>query len=106
MSLAFRSSVNGCVARIEAAGAMTPTPACSGDADVGWASQLQHAVEHVDRYVHLGGPALIRMRAQPVPDHPLPSPDRGLGPSSFRVTGGLLPRPAAPLSDELEVTVP
>jgi hypothetical protein len=34
-----------------------------GDADVIWTSQLQHAVEHVDRHVHLGGPALVRMGA-------------------------------------------
>src|SRR4051794_34763327 len=41
------------VARIEAAGAMTPTPPWLGDADVGRASELQHAVEHVDGDVHL-----------------------------------------------------
>jgi hypothetical protein len=67
------------------AGAATPTPSESGDADVFRASQLQHAVEHLDGDLDLGGPALVRMRAQPVPDHPLPPPDSGLGPSSFHV---------------------
>src|SRR4051812_47497904 len=62
-------AARGCVARIEAAGAMTPTPACSGNADVGRASQLQHAVEDMDRHVPLGGPSLLCVRAQPVPDH-------------------------------------
>src|SRR5215217_3950974 len=60
----------------------------------------------MDGYVHLGGPALVRVRAQPVPDHALVPADRGLGPSPFRVPGGLLPRPAAPLGNELEVAVP
>ncbi len=59
-----------------------PTPSESGDADVLRASQLQHAVEHVDGDLHLGGPALVRMRAQPVPDHPFPPPDGGLGPGT------------------------
>src|SRR4030095_14803044 len=45
----------GCVARIRGAGALTPAPSCSGDADVVRTSQVQHAVEHVDRHVHLGG---------------------------------------------------
>src|SRR4051795_2903477 len=43
--------------------------------DVVRASQVQHAIEHVDGNVHLGRPALIRMRAQPVADHLLPSAD-------------------------------
>ena len=41
----------------------------SCDADGLRASQLQHAVEHVDGDVHLGGPTLLGVRAQPVPDH-------------------------------------
>src|SRR3954471_22468477 len=92
---------SGCVARIEAAGALTPTPPWSGDADVGRASELQHAVEHVDRHVHLGGPALVRVRAQPVPNHAFVAADRGLGSGPFRIPGGFLPSHAAPLGDEL-----
>src|SRR3954453_20022980 len=57
---------------------MTPTPACSGNADVGRASQVQHAIEHVDRYVHLSRPTLLRVRAQSVPDHALVAADRSL----------------------------
>src|SRR3954467_14086827 len=95
-----------CVARIRGVGARTPAPSRLGDADVGRASQLQHAVEDMDRHVHLGGPALIRMRAQPAPDHPLPSPDRGLGSGPARVPGRSLPDPAAPLGDKLEMAVP
>src|SRR4051794_15158585 len=45
------------------------------------------------------------VRAQPVPDHALEPADGGLRPGSFCVPGGLLPRPAAPLGDELEVAV-
>ena len=93
-------------AGIKGAGTVTPTPSGSGEADVGRASQLQHAIEDVDGDVHLGGPTLLRMRAQPVADHLLPSADDSLGSGALRVPGGLLPRPAAPLGDELEVAVP
>src|SRR3954447_26642087 len=34
----------------------------SGDADIVRASQLQHAVEHVDCHVHLSRPTLVRTR--------------------------------------------
>src|SRR3954465_14245507 len=54
------------VARIGGAGAMTPDPVLgSCDADGLRASQLQHAIEHVDRHVHLGRLTLVRVRAQP-----------------------------------------
>ena len=72
-------------AGIKGAAALTPAPTCSGDADVVRASQVQHAVEHVDSDVHLGRPTLIRMRAQPVADHLFPSANRGLGPGAFRI---------------------
>src|SRR5215218_8178901 len=75
----------------------------SGDADIVRASQLQHAVEHVDCHVHLSCPTLLRVRAQLIPDHALEPADRGLGPGSFRVPGGFLPSHAALLGDELEV---
>src|SRR3954452_20273071 len=55
---------------------------------------------------YLSGPTLLRVRAQPIPDHALEPADGGLGAGSLRVAGGCLPCPAAPLSDELEVTVP
>ena len=50
-------------ARIKGAAALPPTPSGSGEADVARASQVQHAVEHVDGDVHLGRPTLICMRA-------------------------------------------
>ena len=51
----------------------------SGDADVARASQLQHAVERVSGDRHLGRPALVGARAQPVADHLFPPCDGGLG---------------------------
>src|SRR4051794_1382585 len=58
-------------------GRTAPTPSGSGDADVLRAAQVQHAIEHVDSDVHLGRPTLLRMRAQPVAEHLLPSRDGG-----------------------------
>src|SRR5215203_774118 len=92
----------GRVARIEAAGAMPPTPTCSGEADVVRASQLPHAVEHVDRHVHLGGAPLIGMRAQPVPNHALVPADRGLSAGPLRIPGRFLPSQSALLGGEVE----
>src|SRR4051794_10500213 len=66
-----------------------PRPGSSG-ADVIRASELQHAVEHVDRHVHLSRPTLVRTRAQPVPDHALEPADGGLGPGAR-----CSPRPSA-----------
>src|SRR5689334_11288343 len=94
------------VARIRGVGALTPAPSRLGDADVGWASQVQHAVEHMDRYVHLGGPTLLGARAQLIPDHAFVAADRGLGSGSLHVPGRWLPRPAAPLGSELKMAVP
>src|SRR3954471_14172372 len=62
----------------------------SGDADGLRASQLQHAVQDLDRHVHLSRPTLIRTRAQPVPDHALEPADGGLGPGARIVARGLL----------------
>src|SRR4029079_10725882 len=92
-------------ARIMGAAALPLTPSGSGEADVVRASQLQHAIEHVDSDVHLGRPALIRVRAQPVADHLFPSRDGSLGPGALRVPGRPLPGPAALLGDMLEVAV-
>src|SRR3712207_9482138 len=58
----------------------------SSDADIGRASELQHAVEGVDGDVHLGRPTLVRARAQPVADHLFPPPDGGLGPKIGRAS--------------------
>ena len=67
-------------------GRTDPYPASGlGCVDVVRASQVQHAIEHVDGNVHLGRPALIRMRAQPVADHLFPPADGGLGPGAFRL---------------------
>src|SRR4051812_19494539 len=72
--------------------AQLPQPCLgSGDADVGRASQLQHAVQDLDRHVHLSRPTLIRTRAQPVPDYALEPADGGLGPGARVVARGLLP---------------
>src|SRR5215204_919355 len=92
-------------ARIKAAVALPPTPSGSGDADVIRPAQLQHAVEYVGGDVHLGRPTLIRMRAQPVAEHLLPSADGGLGPGAFRVAGRPLPGHAPVLGDVPEVAV-
>src|SRR3954471_3973208 len=78
-----------CVARIRGAGALTPAPSRLGDADIVRASEFQHAVENIDRHVHLGGPTLIGVRAQPVPDHALEPADGGLGPGARIVARGL-----------------
>jgi hypothetical protein len=78
--------IGGCVAWTRGAGAMAPTRPSSRDADRGRASQPQHAIEHVNGHVHLHGPALIRVAAQPVPDPPLPPPGSGLGPGAMVVT--------------------
>src|SRR4051794_8985125 len=75
----------------------------SGDADVIRASQLQHAVERLGGDCHLGRPTLVRARAQPVADHPLPPRDGGLGPGPLRVPGRLLPAHPAVRGDEPEV---
>src|SRR5215210_5806682 len=96
----------GCVARMRGSGARTPAPTCSGEPDVVRASQLQHAVKDVGSHIHLGGPTLLCVRAQPVSDHALEPADRSLGPNTFRVPGCFLPSPAAVLGDELEVAVP
>ena len=77
----------------------------SSDADIVRASQLQHAVEHMDGNVHLGRPTLVRVRAQPVADHLFPPPDGGLSPSAFVVPGSLLPSHAPVLGDALEMVV-
>src|SRR4051812_20719036 len=67
-----------------------PRPGSSG-ADVLRASELQHAVQDLDRHVHLSRPTLVRARAQPVPDHALEPADGGLGPGARIVARGLLP---------------
>src|SRR3954470_13918070 len=85
------SKKRGCVAGIRGAGALTPAPSRLGDADIVRASEFQHAVEDMDRHVHLGGPTLIGVRAQPVPDHALEPADGGLGPGARIVARGLLP---------------
>src|SRR3954453_6798311 len=77
----------------------------SCDADGLRASQLQHAVQDLDRYVYLRRLTLVRTRAQPVPDHALEAADRGLGAGPFRVSRRLLPAHPALLGDEVQVAV-
>src|SRR3954454_19969154 len=78
----------------------------SYDADGLRASQLQHAVQDLDRHVHLSRPTLVRTRAQPVPDHALEPAHGGLGPVARVVARDLLPAHSALLGDELQVAVP
>src|SRR5215211_5233407 len=59
----------------------------------------------MDGDVCLGRPTLVRVRAQPVPDHALEPVDGGLGAGPLRVSGPLLPSHPARLGDELEVAV-
>src|SRR4051794_19811272 len=59
----------------------------SCDADGLRAPQLQHAVQDRDADVDLGRLTLVRARAQPVPDHALVAPDRGLGQRTAVVAG-------------------
>src|SRR4051812_26122327 len=77
----------------------------SGDADRFRASQLQHAVQDRDSDVHLGGLTPVRVRAQPVADHPLEAADCGLGQRPAVITGGLLPAPAAAFGNKLHVLI-
>jgi len=61
-------------------GRVDPSPDWrSDDADGVRASQLQHAVEDVNSDLHLGGPALVRARAQAVADHLLEARHARLG---------------------------
>ena len=53
----------------------------SGDADVVWASQVEHAVECMDDDRHLGRPALVRVRLQLVTDPLLPLVYGGFDPA-------------------------
>src|SRR3954465_13743269 len=78
----------------------------SGDADGLRASQLQHAVQHLDRHVHLSRPTLIRTRAQPPRAPALEPAGGGLGSGARVVARGLLPAHPALLGDELQVAVP
>jgi hypothetical protein len=74
---------------------VTPTPACSGHANVSRASQLRHVVEHVDRYVHLDGPTLIMI---PFRQSPMASPNPDLGPARRPVAWPQMPpAPSPPL---------
>src|SRR5215212_6330394 len=96
------------VAVVHGSGTWTQLPQprlSSSDTDIVRASELQHAVEHMDGDVYLGRPTLVRVRAQPVADHLFPPPDGGLGPSAFVVPGPLLPSHAPMLGDALEMAV-
>src|SRR5215207_6680832 len=86
--------------------AQLPQPCLgSGDADVGRASELQHAVQDLDGDGRLGRPTLVRVRGQPVPDQALVAPNGCLGAGPLRVSGPLLPSHPALLGDELEMAV-
>src|SRR4051794_20773898 len=56
----------------------------------------QHAVQDLDRHVHLSRPTLVRTRAQPVPDHALEPAHGGLGPGARVVARGPSASPSCP----------
>src|SRR3954464_8521918 len=60
-------------------GRTEPDP-CSGlcDADILWASEVQHTVQHVGGDRHLARLTPVRLEAQPVTDDALPSRDVSL----------------------------
>src|SRR3954464_6477630 len=55
--------------------------------DVLRASEPQRPVEGMDSDLHLGDPALVRVRAQPIADHALEPGDGGFGSRPLRVSG-------------------
>jgi len=71
----------------------------SDNADVAWASEIQHAVERLDGDRHLGRPALIYMRAQLVADDLFPSVHGGFDPGTLVVSRRILPCHAPVLGD-------
>ncbi len=77
----------------------------SGDAALARASELQHAIEGKGNDLHLGRPALVGARAQPVADHLLPPCDGGLGFGAPVVPCPFLPSHVAVLGDASEMAV-
>ena len=57
--------------------AVTQVLSVSFDADVGRASQLQHAVQDADSNRHLGRLTQVRLRAQRMTDHSFPAANIG-----------------------------
>ena len=90
---------------ISGADALSLAALGSGDADIAWASQVQHAVESVDGNGHLCRSALVRMRAQLVADHLFPPVHGGFDPGSPVVSRRGLPRHAPMPGYALEVAV-
>src|SRR4051812_23065249 len=81
-------------------GRTEPDP-CSGlcDADILWASEVQHSVQHVDGDCHLGRLTLVRLEAQPVTDDALPARDIRLHQSAPVILGHPLPAHAPALGN-------
>src|SRR3954465_5619840 len=77
----------------------------SGDADIARASQLQHAVEDMNRHLDFSRPTLIQARMQPIADDLLPSPDGRLNLRTPVVARGCLPGHTTCLGDTAEVAV-
>src|SRR4051794_17159183 len=58
------SVVGGCVAGIVRMGELAPSRSGSGDADIVWASNIQHTVEGMNGHLHLSRPTpLVRARS-------------------------------------------
>ena len=70
-----------------------------GDADGLRASKLKHAVQSMNGDGDLGRAALVRSRAQPIPDHLFKAADGSLHQGSPIVPGPLLPADAPMLGD-------
>ena len=77
----------------------------SHDADVLRASQLQHAVQHVDGDRHLGRLSPVGLEALPVADDALPARDIGFHESTPVIPRGLLLVHAAALGDASQMPV-
>src|SRR3954451_6563904 len=74
----------GCGAWIKGMEATAPPASGSADPDIARASQLQHAVEHMNANLHFGRSLPILARSQRVTNHSFPS---GGGRLRFRTFG-------------------
>ena len=77
----------------------------SGEANGYWLRDSDHAVENMNGDGDLTALSVVRARTQRRANDMLVASDRGLNEAAAAVTGRFLPRHAALLRDELDVTV-
>src|SRR5438067_12199633 len=77
----------------------------SCDADVAWASQLQHTVQDVDSNCHFGRLTLVGLRAQCMTDDPFPAANIGFHQGTPVVPRRFLPTHAAVFGNRLQMPV-